>query len=123
MNTTAKAYDLRARAYAYALDVIKFLEKLPNDYVSQTMGKQLLRSATSIGANIVEAKSSSSKKDFANFYTYALKSANETKYWLGLLRDAGKCPGDGVGSILAETEELANILAASLLRLKGKRGA
>lgn len=76
-----KVYDLKKRTYLYALEVIKFLGSLPKDYIADTIGRQLLRSATSIGANIVEAQASSSKKDFANFYNYALKSANESKFW------------------------------------------
>mgnify|MGYP003866386553 CR=1 FL=1 len=64
------------------------METLPNKKVYWVISDQLLRAATSIGANIVEAKASSSKRDFIKFYEIALKSANETKYWLGLLRDA-----------------------------------
>ena len=116
-----KVYDLKKRTYIYALDVIKFLEGLPKDYISEIIGRQLLRSATSIGANIVEAQASSSKKDFANFYSHSLKSANESKFWLGLLKDSGKASSDKVGSILNETNELSNILASSILTMKGKK--
>ena len=121
METTAKAYDIKQRTYRYALDVIKFLDELPKDYVTQTMGKQLLRSATSVGANIIEARASSSKRDFTNFYTHSLKSANESGFWLGLLQDAGKAEGRQIKPLLEETGELANILAASILTMKGKR--
>lgn len=55
--------------------------------IQYSLPDQLLRSATLIGANIIEAKSGSSKKDFIRFYTIVLKSANETKYWLCLIRD------------------------------------
>lgn len=116
-----KIYNLKKRAYVYALEIIKFLDDLPNDYISQTMGKQLLRSATSIGANITEAQASSSKKDFTNFYNHSLKSANESKFWLGLLKDSGKTPVDKINPILNETNELSNILASSILTMKGKR--
>lgn len=116
-----KVYDLRKRTYIYALDIIKFLEALSKDYISQTIGRQLLRSATSIGANIVEAQASSSKKDFANFYSYSLKSANESKFWLGLLKDSGKVPDNKVNTLLDETNELSNILASSILTMRGKK--
>lgn len=116
-----KVYDLKKRAYIYALDVIKFLEGLPKDYISQTIGRQLLRSATSVGANIVEAQASSSKKDFANFYSHSLKSANESKFWLGLLKDSDKMPSDKISHILNETNELSNIIASSILTMKGKK--
>lgn len=82
--------DLKERTYRYASDIIEYLQGLPRGYVAETLGKQLLRSATSVGANVVEAQSSSSRRDFTNFYTHALKSANESKFWLGLLRDSGK---------------------------------
>jgi len=116
-----KIYDLKKRTYVYALEIIKFLEGLPRDYISETIGKQLLRSATSIGANIIEAQASSSKKDFANFYNYSLKSANESKFWIGILRDSNKVPADKAGSILNEANELANILASSILTMRGRR--
>ena len=70
--------------------MIEFLDTLPKDTSSQVIAKQLLRSATSIGANIVEAEGASSKRDFTNFFSHSLKSANESLYWLGLLRDAKK---------------------------------
>jgi four helix bundle protein len=116
-----KDNDLGKRSYLFALKIIKFLEKLPKDYISQTIGKQLLRSATSIGANIVEAQAGSSRKDFTNFYATALKSANESRFWLGILRDSGKSSSDKLTSLMSELTEIANILAASLLTLKGKK--
>jgi len=82
--------ELRHRAYQYSIDIIEFLDTLPKDVSTTVITKQLLRSATSIGANIVEAKGASSKKDFTKFFSYALKSANESLYWLGLLRDSKK---------------------------------
>jgi len=81
----------------------------------------LLRAATSIGASVVEAKSSSSKRDFIKFFEIALKSANETKYWLGLLRDATEADKEKINKLLKEAEELSKILGASLLTLKNKK--
>ena len=121
MSETSKVYDVRQRSYLYALDIVKFLERLPNDYVTQTLGRQLLRAATSVGANIIEAKASSSKRDFSNFYSHSLKSANEAKFWLGLFQDSGKAPREAVKPLLDETGELGNILASSILTIKGKR--
>jgi four helix bundle protein len=112
----------KKRAYLYALEVIKFLDKLPKtDLTCQVVAKQLIRSSTSIGANIIEAHASSSKKEFTNFFHHSLKSANESKFWLCLLRDSGKAKRELVKPLLAETQELANILASSLLTLKGKK--
>ena len=122
-QTKTRIYNLQDRTYRYALDVVRFLETLPHDYVAQTMGKQLLRSATSVGANVVEAKASGSKRDFANFYNHSLKSANESTFWLGLLKDAGKTSEQDATPLLQETAELSNILAASLLTMRGRRNA
>src|SRR3989344_3939627 len=113
--------DLKKRAYLYALEIIKFIDTLDKrDFVIQIISKQLLRSTTSIGANIIEAQAGSTKKDFTNFFSYALKSANESKFWLGLLRDSGKADRTAVDKLLQETTELANILGSSILTLKGK---
>jgi len=72
--------ELKYRCYYFSIQIIKFLGNLPEKKVYWVISDQLLRSATSIGANVVEAKSASSKRDFIKFYEIALKSANETKY-------------------------------------------
>ena len=113
--------DLKHRAYQYSIKMIEFLDTLPKDVSTEVIAKQLLRSATSIGANIVEAKAASSKRDFTIFFSHSLKSANESLYWLGLLRDAKKMNNPQIDDLLKETKELANILGSSILTLKGKR--
>jgi len=113
--------EFKKRIYRFALEIIKFLDELPNEKTCEIIGNQLLRSATSIGANVIEAKAASSKKDYTNFFNYALKSANETKFWLGLLRDSGKTNEDKTNELLRETTEIANILASSIITLKGRR--
>ena len=114
--------DIKKRVYVYAINVIKLLDSLDEKKVStQALSRQLVRSATSVGANVIEAQAGSSKKDFTNFLTHALKSANESKFWLGLLRDTKKASASSVNDLLKETEELAKILASSILTLKGKK--
>jgi four helix bundle protein len=114
--------DIKKRAFVYALDIIKFMDRLDRTDLSvQVIARQLIRSGTSIGANVIEAQACGSKKDFTNFLTHALKSANETKFWLALLRESSKGEREFVNRLLNETKELANILASSILTLKGKR--
>jgi four helix bundle protein len=113
--------EFNKRCYVFSIAVIKLIKSLPEKRVFWSISDQLLRSATSIGANITEAKSASSKRDYIKYYDIALKSANETKYWLGLLRDALDADKDEINKLLKETNELANILAASLLTMKGKK--
>ncbi len=82
--------DLKTRCYNFSLDVIAFIDTLPNQRSCYIMADQLLRSGTSVGANLVEATASSSRLEFKKYHEIALKSSNETKYWLGLLRDSNK---------------------------------
>ena len=113
--------DFKKRLYEFVLRLITFIERLPKGMVSEVMGKQLLRSSTSILANYIEANSASSKKDFINFFTHSLKSANESKVWLALLRDTGKGEKKELNWFLDELSELSKILASSILTMKGKK--
>jgi len=121
-NDSAKfKNEFKNRLYAWVLRLIKFIDKLPQDSVCNVMGKQLLRSGTSVLANYVEANSASSKKDFINFFTHSLKSANESKVWLTLLKDTNKGEQNELIWLLDELIEIANVLASSILTMKGKK--
>lgn len=116
-----KRQQLKYRCYQFSINVIKFMSQLPEKRIFWIISDQLVRAATSIGANIVEAQAASSKKDFIRFYEISLKSANETKYWLGLLRDGTKIEKKGINELLEEANELAKMLGASLLTLKNRK--
>lgn len=121
-NNSKFKTDLKKRAYIFAISIINFIDHLDKkDFSIEIISKQLLRSSTSIGANIIEAQAGRTKKDFTNFFTHALKSANETKFWLGLLRDAKKINRNLINGLLQETDELSKILGASILTLQGRR--
>jgi four helix bundle protein len=113
--------DLKVRAYYLSIRMIQFLDTLPEKRTYWVIGDQLLRSTTSIGANIVEAKAASSRKDFIKFYEISLKSANESKYWLGLLRDATKVKSPEIAKLLDEVDQVSKMLGASILTLKNKK--
>jgi len=120
-NSTDKK-DIKKRSYLFAINIIKLVDVISkNGLSSEVIAKQLIRSSTSIGANIIEAQAGSSKKDFTNFISHALKSANETVFWLGILIDSGKTSGQDVGLLKNEAVELANILGSSIITLRGKR--
>jgi len=116
-----KSADIKVRAYHLSLVVIRFINQLPDKRAFWIIGDQLLRAITSIGANIIEAQSSSSRREFIKFYEIALKSANESKYWLCLLRDSYPQLREQCGELLQETQEISNMLGSSILTLKGKR--
>jgi len=110
------------RAYRFSLETMKFIDTFEKkDFSLVIIAKQIIRSATSIGANIIEAQASASKKDFTNFMNHGLKSANETRYWLGLLRDSGKANKDQAEKLLKEAQELSKILGSAILSLRGKK--
>jgi len=113
--------NLRDRCYQFSLAVIRFMNDLPDKQIYRILGNQLLRAATSVGANIIEAKSSSSRRDFIKFYQISLKSANETEYWLNLWKDVGLVKSFEAEALLRELIEIERMLGASLLTLKDKR--
>ena len=110
--------DLIKRTYELSLAVIDLMNKLPQKRSAWVIADQLLRSSTSIGANIVEAKSSSSRLEFKKFYEISLKSANETIYWFNLLRDAKLADEKEVKGLIQETDEISRMLASSVMKLK-----
>lgn len=113
--------DFKKRLYTLTLKLIEFLDKLPDDNVSRRIGDQLLRSGTSIIGNYIEGQAASSKRDFTNYFNTSLKSANESKLWLALLRDSGRAKREDVEWFLGELDEIANIFGSSILTLKGKK--
>jgi four helix bundle protein len=110
--------SLQARCYRFSLNLISLLDSLPNKRGSWAISDQLIRSGTSIGANLVEATASSSRLEFKKFHEIALKSANETKYWLNLLKDSQKV--DTI-SLLNEVTELSNMIVSGIIKLKSKK--
>jgi len=113
--------NIRYRAYHFSLKIIQLIQSFPEKKTYWIIGDQLLRAATSIGANLIEAKSSSSKRDFIKFYDIALKSANETRYWLSLLKDSNLASKSVIQPLLEEAKEIADMIAASLLTMKNRK--
>lgn len=113
--------DLKYRTYRFAIQIIGLVNSFPSKRVSWIIADQLLRAATSIGANIIEAKASSSKKDFINYFQIALKSANETEYWLNLLKDCELIIPNKIDPPINEVREISKMLGSSLLTMKGKK--
>ncbi|MCU0532798.1 MAG: four helix bundle protein [Hydrococcus sp. Prado102] len=109
------------RTKTFAIRIIKlcaFLNK--QDETCKVLAKQLLRSGTSIGANIAESRSAQSNRDFLNKMEIALKEARETKYWLELLIESALVPEKLMIQILQESKELIAILVASTDKIKKK---
>jgi four helix bundle protein len=109
------------RIRSLAIRIVKaccFLDEKPGVY--RILSKQLLRSGTSIGANVREAQSAQSNKDFINKLEIALKEARETQYWLEILIESELVDRHKFQLLLQEANEIGKILVASTKRLKGK---
>ncbi|CAN5814645.1 hypothetical protein BH11BAC4_BH11BAC4_03380 [soil metagenome] len=110
--------EIKYRCYQFSLSVVKFLKAGKWDSLSLVIVKQLMRSASSIGANVIEARNSSTRLEFKRYYEIALKSCNESKYWICLLRDGFDKKDDVLIKILKEADEISRILASSIIKLK-----
>src|SRR3989338_1588152 len=108
------------RSFNLARNVIKLADTFPQKRSAWVIIDQLLRAITSIGANIIEAQAASSRKDFINFLNYALKSGNETKFWLALSKDLDDKLIAEIEKYLKETDEIVKILGSSIATLKEK---
>ena len=105
----------------FAIRIIKLYKYLKSKR-EDVMSKQVLRSGTSIGANIAESKYAQSTEDFISKMSIALKEASETYYWLGLLFDSGYIPDTkNAKSLFADCDELIRILVASVKTAKSHR--
>ena len=112
--------DLRTRTKEFARRIIRLYVALPkNDTVAQVLGKQALRSGTSVGANYREAGRVRSKLEFVSKIGDCLKEADETSYWLELLQDENFVPAGRLEPLLNETNELIAILTTIAKRAKG----
>ncbi len=109
-----KHQNLQDRTRKFALSIIKFTEQLQRDDTSKTLGRQLLRSGTSVGANYRAACRSKSKADFISKMSTVLEEADESAFWIELLVDAAKADNRIAQPLLTEANELVAIAAASI---------
>jgi len=106
-----KSNLIRDKAYRFALNIIRLYVKLRNQK-EFVLSKQLVRSGTSIGANVEEATAAQSRKDFISKMSIASKEARETNYWLRLLRDSGIAANEDLDNLIGESVELIKILTS-----------
>ena len=108
-----RAKDIKKRAFSFACRVIKFYQYLARQTgAGEVLARQILRSGTSIGANLEEAAAGQSRADFVSKCNIALKEARETHYWLRLFTETGVVPSEKLDGLLRESNELVAILTA-----------
>jgi len=101
--------DIQERAFQFGVRVVKLVNRLPRTVAGIEVGRQLVRAATSVGANLEEADAAESKQDFIHKVGIAHKEAREARYWLRIVR-ASLLDDDEVVLLLRESEELVRIL-------------
>ena len=102
--------EIAKRAYDFALRVIRMASVLPRNSINSVLVRQVVRSATSIGANIEETLGAHTKSDFTYGMNIAKKEARETRYWLRIIADVDQSVKSRMASLLQESEEIINIL-------------
>jgi four helix bundle protein len=113
---------LDERTYKFALRILKLVDALPRTFKCETLGRQVLRSGTSIGANVEEAYAASSKRDFTNKMSIALKEARETHFWLRLIRDDGLVSTTRIETLIQEALEIKLVLGKTVTTSKKSKG-
>jgi len=107
------------KSFKFGVRIVKFYSiRLKNNYQIKDLLNQILRSGTSIGANVAESQEAVSKKDFINKLSIALKEAKETEYWLKLLKEASVLDENEFNSLKNDCEELIKLLISILKKLK-----
>ncbi|MEE0153837.1 MAG: four helix bundle protein [Agathobaculum butyriciproducens] len=111
---------LQRKSLTYAKRIIGLYQNLQKRDCPYVLLKQILRSGTSIGANIAEARFASSRKDFLNKLYIALKECSETQYWLQLLSESGFLTATEYSSMQADADELLKLLVAITKTIKAQ---
>ncbi|NNE98704.1 MAG: four helix bundle protein [Pyrinomonadaceae bacterium] len=109
---------LKEKSYKFALRVIRLYKHLSLEQKEYVLSKQVLRSGTSVGANVTEGNQAQSRSDFIHKMSIALKEASETEYWLCLLRDSSYLTESQSESLIVDCNELQKILTASIKTAK-----
>ena len=114
---------VQIKSYAFAVRIVKACQYLNNEKKEFILSKQLLRSGTSIGANIEEAIGGQSDKDFFAKLTIAYKEARETHYWIRLLKDTNYLNEDEANSLITDIEELLKIIGSIQKTMRENRNS
>lgn len=114
---------LRDKSYAFSLRIVKLHDYVIRETKSFALANQIVRSGTSICANLIEASQAESRADFIHKLSISNKEAFETEYWLMLLRDSGKIPPRNAASMIRECKELQKMLTRSIRTSKARLGS
>ena len=110
--------DIKDRTKKFAIRIVKLCTELKRNKIDFALSDQLIRSGTSVGANVTEAKASSTRKELIRFYEIALRSANETKYWIDVIKEGYNLNTEMFKQDDIELIEITKVLGAIIINLK-----
>jgi four helix bundle protein len=125
MNTGARSgerppFDIKERTFLFGVRIVRLVGRLPKTVAGIEIGRQIIRSGTSVGANVEEADAAESRRDFIHKMSIARKEARETRFWLRVIL-AAELLVDEVRSLEQESDELVRILSAIIISAKQKQ--
>lgn len=118
LSSEKKIFDIKERTFRFGVEIVKLVLTLPKNSAGFAISSQVVRSGTSIGANVIEAQNCGTKKDFIYTLTISLKEARETEYWLKIIDEVNLADKDLVKKLISEVIELIRILTAIIKKSK-----
>ena len=112
---------LRDKSYKFAIRIVKLSQYLGQEKKEFVLNKQILRSGTAVGALLWEAKYAQSDADFINKCSISLKEANETEFWLSLLKDTDYIEEKLFNSLFVDCDEILSMLVSTIKTMKNKK--
>jgi four helix bundle protein len=112
---------LRGKSYKFAIRIVRLYQYLKKEHNEFDLSRQILKSGTSIGALIREAEYAQSDADFINKFSISLKEANETNFWLSLLKDTDYIEEKLYNSLFSDCDEITSMLVSTIKTMKNKK--
>jgi len=119
-GVVGKVFDIRERSFKFGIRIVKLVMSLPKNSAGFALGSQIVRSGTSVGANIEEGQNSGTRKEFVHSLTISLKEARETEYWLKIIVESGLIKSERLTGLIEENIEIIKILTTIVKNAKLK---
>lgn len=119
MKNAVKGRDIIERTFEFAVRIVKLADSLTQrSRIGEKLAAQIIKSGTSVGANIEEAQAAESRADFIHKYRISLKEARETIYWLRLIAAANLLSDESIASLRTEADEISRVIAKIIINSK-----
>jgi four helix bundle protein len=118
LSSEKKIFDIKERTFRFGVEIVRLVSTLPRNSAGYAISNQVVRSGTSIGANVIEGQNCGTKKEFIYTLTISLKEARETEYWLKIINEVKLADQNLVNRLLMEVSELIKILTTIIKKSK-----